>query len=110
MSKSPLSLVKDKFKDKDGLIEAVRALATSDLWVDRINSNKGLEHVSNRKLLHLHEVLSQVKSRFGTRGELIKAVLKLEKREKDEGFQTRLERYPTPRLWDRYRALEKRAL
>lgn len=67
MQKSPVQTVKERFKDKQGLVKAVKALATSELWIDRVNGDKGLDRVSNRKLLHLHEILSQVKQDFGTR-------------------------------------------
>ena len=102
MKKSPLQIVNERFENKEGLVAAVRELAEGDLWLDRVNEDMGLEHVSNRKLLHLHEVLSQVKEKFGSRDALIGEIAKLEKREKDEGYRARLEAWPTPRLWDRY--------
>lgn len=108
MKKSPLQLVQEKFTDKQSLINAVRSLATPELWVERISGAKGLEHVSNQKLLHLHEVLSRVKSEFGSRDKLIEAVQKIEKRIKDAGYKTHLERLPVPRLWDHYRSARKR--
>lgn len=109
MKKTPLQIVEERFKNKEGLVEAVRKLATDDLWIDRVNEGKGLEHVSNRKLLRLHDVLSRVKDQFGSRSALIDAILKAEKREKDAGYRSRFERWPTPRLWDRYRAASKGA-
>ena len=114
MKSSPLAQVKDKFKDKDSLVSAVRALATEELWVGRLDADsckggKGLDNVSNRKLLRLHEALSGLKKDFGTRKGAIDAILKTEKREKDAGFRARLESYPTPRLLDHARASKKRA-
>lgn len=109
MKKSPLQIVKEKFNDKAGLVAAVKALATDDLFVDRTNDEKGLEHVSNAKLLHLHEVLSTVKSEFGSRAKLIDGILAAEKRTKDTDYRTRFERWPTPRLLEYYRAGQKRA-
>lgn len=107
MKKSPLKIVAERFDNKEGLVAAVRELATDDLWLDRVNEDMGLEHVSNRKLLHLHGVLSAVKDQFGGRSGLIDEILRLEKREKDEGFRARLEGWPTPRLWDAYGASAK---
>lgn len=100
--KSPLALVKERFENKDGLIKAFKELATEDLWIDRVGSDKGLDSVSNKKLLRLHTLLSNVKKEFGSRAKLIEAVLTQEKRVKDEGYKTHLSRLSTPRLFDLY--------
>ena len=107
MKPSPLAEVKDRFGSKDKLVDAIKDFG-DDLLLDRTNEDKGLERVSNRKLLHLHEVLSTVKDEFGSRDKLIDAICEVESR-KDEGYRTRLERWPTPRLWDWYRSAKKRA-
>ncbi|MEM9195821.1 MAG: hypothetical protein AAGF12_42035, partial [Myxococcota bacterium] len=109
MKKSPLQEVKDRFGGKAELISAVEALQGSDLWVDRVNDDKGLERVSNAKLLHLHDVLEAVKKEFGTRSDLISAIVKLENREKDTDYATHFDGWPTPRLYDYYRAAKKRS-
>jgi hypothetical protein len=98
MSKSPLAIVSERFKNKAALIDAVKALATDDLWIDRVNDDKGLPRISNRKLVHLHDVLSQVKKDHGSRSKLIGAILETEKRAKDEGYRSRLEKQSTPTL------------
>jgi hypothetical protein len=114
MKKSPLTVVKERFGEdrtqaKAKLVQAVRDLAKDDVWVERLSEDKGLERVSNKKLLHLEGVLSTVKSQLGGRKGLIDAILELEKRAKDEGYRTRLEGHPTPRLWDHYRSAKKRS-
>lgn len=110
MSKSPLALVKERFSNKEGLIAAVKALATDELWNGRrLNSDKGLEHVSNKKLLHLHEVLTSVKNEHGSRAKLIDAVLEAEKRTKDAGYRARLEKASTPELLQQLNVLKRRA-
>jgi hypothetical protein len=108
-TKSPLSLVKERFTDKDGLLKALKELATEELWIDRLDSDKGLDSISNKKLLRLHTVLSDVKKQFGSRAKLVEAILGQEKRAKDEGYKTRLDRLSTPRLFDQYKAGAKRA-
>lgn len=105
MKASPLAEVKNRFGSKDKLVDAVRELAGEELFLDRVNEDKGLERVSNRKLLHLHAVLSQVKERFGTRAKLIDAILEAEGRT-DAGYRERIERWPTPRLWDWFKSVE----
>ena len=110
MAKSPLALVKDKFGGKAKLVEAVKAFANDgDLWVARTNADKGLELVSNAKLLRLHATFTAVKEKFGTRQKLIDAVVTLEKRDKDDGFKKRLAAYPVPRLFDMWQSASKRS-
>jgi hypothetical protein len=107
MKNSPVSVVKDRYQSKDKLIEAVQKLASADLWLDRVNATKGLARISNQKLLRLHTLLSDAKSRFGSRDKLIGSILDLEKRAKDGGYKTRLESYPLPRLLDIHGALSR---
>ena len=109
MSKSPAAIVKQQFGDKAKLVAALGPLTSEDLWVGRLNENKGLERVSNAKLLRLHSVLTAVKEKFGTRAKLIDAICEVEKRTKDDGFKKRLAAYPVPRLFDAYRSAAKRA-
>jgi hypothetical protein len=103
MKKSPLTVVKERFSDKAGLVDAVKKLATDDLWADRLNEQKGLELISNKKLLHLHDVLSAVKKEFGSRDKLIDAIITREKRDKDAEYRSRFASWPTPKLFDHYR-------
>jgi hypothetical protein len=109
MKKPPLRLVKDSFQSKEKLVEAVQKLATSDLWIDRVSSAKGLGRVANGKLVRLHTILTDAKKRFGSREKLITAILELEKRLKDAGYRQRLEQYPLPRLLDTHAAADRRA-
>ena len=109
MKKTPLAEVSERFKNKEGLVKAVKALATKDLWLDRLNDDTGFERISNAKLLRLHHVLEDAKKRFGTRAKLIAAIQKIEKRGKDDGYMTRLSNFPLPRLVDLHDAAERRA-
>ena len=112
-TKSPLATVKDKFGDKAKLVEAVKAFVNDDLWLGRTSSDaggsRGLEHVSNAKLLRLHGVFTEVKEKFGTRAKLIDAIIGLQQRDKDADFRKRYETHPVPRLFDLYRTLQKQA-
>jgi hypothetical protein len=109
MKNSPVHRVKEQFESKEKLVAAVKDLATDDLWLDRVNDVKGLEKVSNAKLLRLHQLLTTAKQKFGSRAKLIDAILELEKRVKDAGYRTRLESYPIPRLLDLHTAAARRA-
>ncbi len=107
MKKSPLARVKEQFESKEKLVAAIEALGTEQLWLDRVNEDKGLSRVSNAKLLRLHDVLSTAKQEFGSRDKLIGAILELKQRAKDAGYKQRLERYPLPRLLDLHRSATK---
>jgi hypothetical protein len=111
--KSPLAIVKDRFGDKAKLVDAVKAFVNEDLWLGRTSNDrgktKGLENVSNTKLIRLHTVFSEVKEKFGSRAKLIDAIVDSEKRGKDAGYRKRLEEYPVPRLYDIYKSSAKRA-
>jgi len=87
----------------------VTKLATSELWLDRTNEDKGLLRTSNAKLLRLHSILEDAKKRFGSRDKLISAILELEKRVKDPGYKTRLAGFPLPRLIDQHDAAARRS-
>jgi len=106
---NPLAVVKEKFGDKQKLVEALEKLTGEALWVSRTNASKGLAHVSNAKLLKLHATFTEVKDKFGTRDKLIDAILELEKRTKDVGRRQHLTAWPVPRLYDTYRSLHKRS-
>jgi len=108
MAKSPLAVVQETFGDKAKLVQAVETLASEELWLARVNKEKGLAHVSNGKLLRLHATLSEVKEKFGTRAKLIDAILELEKRSKDVGLRAKLASWPVPRLYDSYKSAAKR--
>ncbi|MEZ4288519.1 MAG: hypothetical protein R3A47_10330 [Polyangiales bacterium] len=114
MKKSPLEIVKERFGDdrkkaKSALVKAVRDIAGSDLWLDGLNEDKGLEHVSNRKLLHLESLYSEIKKAVGSREKLVDAIAKLDNRSKDQAYRDSLLKQSTPRLWDRYQSTQKRS-
>ncbi|NNE17716.1 MAG: hypothetical protein HKN10_04475 [Myxococcales bacterium] len=111
MSKSPLSIVKERFGDdpkkaKAKLVAAVKKAAGKDLWLDRLNEEKGLDHVSNKKLLHLEQVLEAVSKKVGSRDQLIGEIAKLQGRAKDEDYKASLAEESTPSLWDRYQSVQ----
>ena len=109
---APLEVLKSRFGDdrKKAKAELIKAVQTAgkDLWTDRLNEAKGLEHVSNKKLLHLEEALQEIKSAVGSRDRLVGELLQLENREKDGDYKVRLDGQSTLRLWDVYKAAKRR--
>ena len=109
-TQSPLQTLKKSWKNKAGLISEVKALATDDLWNgDRLNGDKGLDSVSNKKLLRLFETLSRVNTEFGSRAKLIDAIAAAQARGKDGDYKKGLERHSTPRLVDLLDSAKRRA-
>ena len=111
MSNSPLSIVKERFGDdpkkaKEQLVAAVKKVAGKDLWLDRLNAEKGLQHVSNRKLLHLEQLFTEISKEVGSRDKLIGEIAKLQGRAKDEDYKASLAEESTPSLWDRYQSVQ----
>ncbi|MEO7035724.1 MAG: hypothetical protein ABI548_17460 [Polyangiaceae bacterium] len=104
MKKTPVSLVKERFESKEKLVAAVQKLATTDMWLDRVSSGKGLGRVSNAKLVRLHDTLTDAKKRFGSRDKLVASIVELNKRVKDKGFASKLSAYPLPQLLDLHAA------
>ena len=109
MKSSPSAQVQQEFGSKEELVKAIEALATEELWVDRLNEDKGLLRVSNRKLLRLHSVLKEVQQEFGSRASLVGEIAKLEGHGNDEDYKSALRRQPLPRLLDHYRSAHKRS-
>ena len=106
---NPAQTVKDRFGDKNKLVDALKPFLSADLWVGRENKDKGLARVSNAKLLRLFETFTAVQSKWGTRGKLVDAILDLEGRQKDAGFKATIETWPVPRLYDRWKGAARRA-
>ena len=110
---TPLNTVKERFESKAKLVSAVETLMTDELWLPRLSSDRGgkrgLKHVSNTKLIKLHDTLAQVKEEFGSRAKLIDAILTVTNRSADAGYRTRLDAYPAPRLCDMLGAAKKAA-
>jgi len=107
MKKTPVAVVKERFQSKEKLVEAVQKLATADLWVERLNAEKGLAKVSNEKLIKLHDVLVDAKQRFGSRDKLISAILELKKRTKDVNYSAGLKKFALPQLLDLHASVER---
>ena len=81
--KAPVSRARKEGSKKD-LIEKVKTAAGA-LWVDRLNSDKGLAGVSNKKLLRLQAVFAKAKARFASREQIVDAIVAAEGRAKDAG-------------------------
>lgn len=110
MSSAPIAKARSLAASKTELVDKVKALATDGLWTDRFaDKENGWARLSNRQLIRLHTILTDVSKRFATRAELIGAIATAEGHGKDADYKTSLERHPLPRLWDHLKAAERRA-
>ncbi|MEI8254192.1 MAG: hypothetical protein WCJ30_00815 [Deltaproteobacteria bacterium] len=105
---TPLSRRTAAFGTKADLIAKLKSLATEDLWVGRLNDEKSWGGISNSKLMRLHDALTLVKGKFGTRAKLIDALIAAHGRAKDGDYKKHFETWPVPRLFDALTSAEKR--
>jgi hypothetical protein len=105
--KTPLTQVNDTFGGKDKLVDKLVSLLESDESKEEVR--KRLLSVSNAKLLHLHEVASMVKEKYGSRGKLLDAAAQALGRAKDKDYLAKLESYSTAKLLDVTLIAERRA-
>ena len=82
--KSPVQTMKEKFQEKESLVDRVLGVLSSD--EDRDALKKKLLAVSNRKLLRLLEVGSEMKSKYGSPEKLAEAVAAAMGKAKDQAF------------------------
>jgi hypothetical protein len=110
MSNAPIAKALTLAGSKSELVSKVQALATDALWINRFaDKENGWARLSNRQLVRLHALLTEVGQRFASRAELIAAIATSEGHGKDNDYKTSLERHPLPRLWDQLKSAERRA-
>ncbi len=105
--KSPLALVNETFGGKDKLVDKLVGLLESDESKDELR--KRLLGVANTKLLHLHEVASMVKEKYGSRDKLLNAAASALGRTKDKDYVAKLGKFSTAKLLDVTLMAERRA-
>lgn len=108
--KSPLARQKDEHESKEKLVDRVisvlGSISKSDEDKDAFKAR--LLAASNKKLLRLVEVGSEIKSKYGSVDKLAEAVGAALGRAKDAPFVAKLKTYTPARLLDMARAAEKR--
>lgn len=109
--KSPLMRVKEQFGSKEKLVDALVAMPAKVLprrdGEDKDAFRTRLLTAANSKLLRLHERAKVIQSCWGSKEQLVEAVLSLQNRSKDQGYRTKISAWPLGRLHDRVTALER---
>jgi len=107
--RTPFSQVKERFGSKEDLIKEIEKLkGKGDILVEKF-SDKGIERVSNAKLLRIHRMLTEVSGQFPNRAALVDAYLELKHRGKDQPYREKLMTYTLGRLVDMYHAARRKA-
>lgn len=122
MQASPLQQIIERFGDKDetnksevrkeakeALIKSVRNFIKKGDLLEEEFSEKGIERVSNRKLLKLLDLAEHVQDEFGSRSSLIDKLLEFESKVKDSGYREHLEKLSLPALYSRHEVARKRS-
>lgn len=109
--KSPLQRQKDEFGSKEKLVDRALAVLSQikagaegdkDDWKARLLAS------SNKKLLRLVEIGSEIQSKFGSVEKLAEATAQALGRAKDAPYLAKLKAFTPARLLDLYRSAEKR--
>ncbi len=108
--KSPLARQKDEHESKEKLVDRVIAvlgsIAKSDDDKDTLKAR--LLAASNKKLLRLHDIGSEIKTKYGSVEKLAEAVGGALGRAKDAPYIEKLKGYAPARLYDLLKSAEKR--
>jgi hypothetical protein len=109
--KSPLARQKDEHESKEKLVDRVISLlgSISPSDEDKDSLKTRLLAASNKKLLRLHDVSNEIKSKYGSVEKLAEAVGSALGRAKDAPYITKLKSYTPARLFDLLKNAEKRA-
>jgi hypothetical protein len=108
--KSPLARQKDEFGSKEKLVDRVitvlGSIAKNEGDKDELKAR--LLAASNKKLLRMFEVGSEIKEKFGSVDKLAEATAKALGRAKDAPYVTKLKALSPAKLLDAFRSHEKR--
>src|SRR6201986_4194573 len=109
--KSPLARQKDEHESKEKLVDRVisvlGSIAKSDEENDTLKAR--LLAASNKKLLRLHDVGTEIKSKYGSIEKLAESVGAAIGRAKDAPYVEKLKAMTPARLLDMAKIAEKRA-
>ena len=101
MKKSPLQLVKDEFGSKEALAKKLVSLLDRPEGEDEGDFERRIRTASNKQLLRLWKAENRVKSDFGTKAELVKAIVGKKFPKGDStGYSAKIGRYTKTRLLD----------
>src|SRR5262245_54487859 len=107
--KSPLARTKDEHESKEKLVDRLLGVLGSITKTDEDHDSlkAKLLAASNKKLLRLHEVSTEIKSKYGSIEKLAEAVGAALGRAKDAPYLDKLKTYSPARLLDLLKSADK---
>ncbi len=111
MKKTPLQVVKERFGSKEALAKELAPMLTRREGESVAELTERLSTVSNKKLLHLFDVETRMRERFGSREKLVDEICRLTfvGRKVDQDYRNKLLTFSTAKLMDRHAALAKKS-
>jgi len=108
MKKSPKQRVEERFESREKLVKTLLEMMGETA---EQGTSARLQGARNRQLLRLHEVLSEVQRRFGSKEGLVEEVArqKFGGRTPDAAYVEKLRGYTPKRLLDLHRQTRKSA-
>ncbi|MDY0059548.1 MAG: hypothetical protein RBU45_07035 [Myxococcota bacterium] len=109
MKKTPLQEVKERFGSKEALVKSVASMIERPAGETEADSISRLTSVPNSKLLHLHQIHTQLQERFGSREKLVDAIcaLRFGTKKVDQDYRAKLLKASVGTLLDRHGVLAK---
>jgi hypothetical protein len=101
---TPLAQVKRLHSSKEGLIEALAGDLARETGDSKDSVKERLAGAPNTKLLRLHQALTSLRDKYGSKDKLIQALSQARGHGKDRDYAAKLQTYSIPRLLDMMRA------
>jgi hypothetical protein len=104
---SPLQMVKEQFETKENLVnKVVELLAKGKDEKDELKEK--LLVSTNKKLIRLFNVGTEIKNDFGSKEKLIEKILSLKDKIKDTPYKEKISKFSLPRLLDMAKSIQKK--
>lgn len=101
---TPLARVKRLHGSKEALIDSLAAELAKETGESKDDVRERLAGAPNTKLLRLHETLTAVRDKYGSKDRLVESLSQARGHGKDQDYVAKLQTYSLPRLLDMMRA------
>lgn len=102
---TPVEEVRQRFGSKEALAKQLLKVVDKDDDVDDAEFERRIMTASNRQLLRLYEVSEIIKGRFGSKKNLVDAIVKAKFPKGNDPYRDKLMTLPSTRLLDLHRSL-----
>lgn len=102
---TPMQEVKQRFGSKEDLAKSLISILERDEGVDTEEFERRIMTASNRQLLRLHRVQEVITKRFGSKKNLVDAIVSVKFPNGNDDYRNKLLRQRSTRLLDLYYSL-----